>query len=82
MYGSSGGSAPPPPPGAYQAPWTNQATTMGNPTGNVRAGQGTGFPVVYALPYGTNVSVRRCTSSGWCKLEDGNWISQSILRFY
>ena len=90
MYGSPGAYAPPPPPGAYnppppaayQAPWTNQATTMGNPTGNVRAGQGTGFPVVYSLPYGTNVSVRRCTSSGWCKLEDGNWISQSILRFY
>jgi hypothetical protein len=85
MYGSSGYAPPPPPPpppGAYQAPWTNRATTMGNPTGNVRAGQGTAYPVVYSLPYGTNVNITWCSNSGWCKLQDGNWISQSILRFY
>ena len=85
MYGSAGYAPPPPPPpppGAYQAAWTHQATTTGNPTANVRAGQGTGYPVVYALPYGTNVSVKWCAGSGWCKLADGNWASQSVLRFY
>jgi hypothetical protein len=87
MYGSVPPPAayapppPPPPPGPYKAYWSHQGTTTGNPSANVRAGQGTGFPVVYALPYGTNVSVRWCSDGGWCKLDDGNWISQSIVHF-
>jgi len=83
MYGSSDGYAPPPPPpAAYQSQWTNQATTMASPYANVRAGEGAGYPVVYQLNYGTNLNIKRCDDSGWCKLEDDNWISQSLLRFY
>jgi len=86
MYGSPAGYAPPPPPPPPPGPpssyWSHQATTTASPTGNVRAGRGTAFPVVYALPYGTNVSVTWCSNDGWCKLADGNWMSQSILRFH
>ena len=73
-------SGPPPAPsgGAY---WSASATTPYGSSSNVRSGPGTSFPIVDQLPAGTNVGVGKCIPSGWCKIGEHQWISQSLLTF-
>ena len=46
---------------------------------NVRAGKGTNYKIVKALPYGTKVTVYE-TSNGWARIGNGQWVSAQYLK--
>jgi uncharacterized protein YraI len=48
---------------------------------NLRAGPGTDYPVIEAMPAGAHVNIRNCTGS-WCRLSyngETGWASSSYL---
>ena len=46
---------------------------------NVRAGKGTNYKIIKALPYGTKVTVYE-TSNGWARIGNGQWVSAQYLK--
>lgn len=69
IVGSQGGSAP-----------SGVTKTVNAKSGlNVRAGAGTNYKILKALPNGTKVTVYE-TSNGWSRIGNGQWVSSQYLR--
>jgi uncharacterized protein YraI len=53
---------------------------------NLRAGPGTGFPVVDRIPAGAHVNIHGClTGDAWCDVSwsgDRGWVSSEYLQYY
>jgi hypothetical protein len=50
---------------------------------NVRAGPGTGFPVIVKLPTNTKVTVEGCTPTNWCVITKGpleGFVAKALLK--